>query len=110
MRFANQYGTCQIDDLPGCSQVAVSHSVFVLPKYRNMGKGYENSVLRNTRMREMLYDAAICTVDETNEREIKCLLSENWHKVHVFLSSKTGHTVGIWVKDIKHLSVQREGI
>ena len=100
MRFANVYGSCQIDDLPGCSQIAVSHSVFILPQYRSQHHGSDNYVLRQRRIREMLYDCAICTVVSTNIREQKILINNGWKKVHSFSSRKTENSVDIWVKDI----------
>lgn len=99
MRFSNEYGTCQIDDLPGCSQVAVSHSVFILPKFRKKGLGSYNSKLRMERIENLKYNVAICTVDDSNGVEIATLNRQGWRKVWTFESSKTKHFVGVWMKN-----------
>ena len=100
MRFSNGYGVCEIDNLPGCSQLAVSHSVFVLPQYRGKGQGRNNHLLRLERMRDMKYDAAICTVNSTNLKEKKHLEEFGWKKLMEFKSRKTENTVELWGKTL----------
>lgn len=99
MRFANAVGTCQIDDLPGCSQIAVSHSVFVLPHLRRQGHGTNNHALRLERMKNLNYDAAVCTVASGNAIEKSHLTKFGWKFLYSFKSSKTGSVVELWIND-----------
>lgn len=99
MRF-NHYGVIgEIDSLPGCSQVAVFHSVFN-PTERQKGRGRLAHDARIDQARFLGYNAAMCTVNMDNEAQLKILEKAGWKNVHSFKSIKTGHTVGIFVKEI----------
>lgn len=102
-RFANEYGTCQITALPGCPQVAVSHSVFVLPQFRRQGKGDENHKKRLQRMKDLHYDYVLCTVNHTNESEGRNLRDNGWVKISCFTSSNTEHVVDIYGRHLKNI-------
>lgn len=87
----------EIDSLPGCSQVAVSHAVFTPLGERNNGKGTEANKQRLAIMKESLgYDYALCTVNAANEWERRVLMKNNWKCLSSFKSSKTEHTVEVW--------------
>lgn len=101
MRFSSETGTWQLDNLPGCNQICVSHSAFVLPEERNKGQGKLDHEIRLTQMVELLYDAAIATVDMENKRQLHIMETYGWKKVFEFTSSKTTHRVGLFVKDLK---------
>lgn len=85
-----------IDDLPGCSQIAVFHSAFVLPEYRQSGHAKKAHYERLFKAKELLYDAAICTVDMNNLPQVHILADYGWKPVLQFVSSKTGHRVGLF--------------
>lgn len=101
MRFSNAFGACEVDSLPGCSQIAVSHSVFIAPVHRGKGRGAANHWLRLSRLKDLHYDTVICTVDKTNAKEIRNLTEFGWKAVHEFKSSKTGHTVILFVRNVE---------
>lgn len=87
----------EIDSLPGCSQVGVSHAVFVPPEDRGRGWGKEANLERLTYMfNELGYDYALCTVDSANLAQVKILEGNGWKKLDEFKSSKTGHTVCLY--------------
>lgn len=85
-----------IDPLPGSSQVAVFHSAFVLPQYRNSGHGDRAHYERIFAAKEALYDYGLVTVDSKNEVQIKILKKWEWTLLAEFKSNKTGHIVGLW--------------
>lgn len=97
----------EIDSLPGCSQVGVSHAVYVPESLRGAGLGKKANIQRLRYMGSSLgYDYALCTVDAANIAQIKILQDNEWEKLSWFTSSKTGHRVEIWgyklnVKDIE---------
>lgn len=93
-------GCGTIEDLPGCSQMAVFHSAFVLPAFRNQGIGYEAHKDRIKKAEEALYDCAICTVDIKNEPQIANLTKAGWTNVWGFKSMKTGHQLSVWMKNL----------
>ena len=64
-KICGVYG--EIDSLPGCTQVGVSHSVFCPPENRNKGRGTEANKRRLVFMKhDYGYDYAVCTVDLNN--------------------------------------------
>lgn len=93
--------TAEVDSLPGCSQIAVIHSAFVVPEERNKGVGYKAHLERIEQLwGELNYDAAICTVDATNEAERKILRASGWTNLSMFESRKTGHNVCLFWKKL----------
>ena len=100
MRFNHDGVIGEIDNLPGCSQVAVFHSVFAHKGIRGTGRGTTAHKKRIIEAAKLGYDVAICTADLNNTAQIAILDRAGWLCMHVFESSKTGHTVGIFVKDI----------
>lgn len=89
-------GIGEIDNLPGCSQVAVFHSAFVLPEYRNKGEGFQAHVERLETAIRLGYDYAICTVQQGNTAQEKILHDNGWEEIGLFFSRKTGHYVTIY--------------
>lgn len=86
----------EIDNLPGCSQVAVFHSAFVLPEYRGKGEGFQAHVERLETAMRLGYDYAICTVAENNTAQVNILKDNAWQQIGKFFSRKTGHYVVIY--------------
>lgn len=87
----------EIDSLPGCTQVGVSHSVFLPIHHRGDGLG---SMANKERLRiafeELGYDMLICTVDHNNAAQRSVLNKNGWLCLTDFTSSKTGHLVELW--------------
>lgn len=96
MRFANGVATYEIDSLPGCSQVAVSHAMFIAPEFRGQHRSYEEGARRIQQLEALEYDYALATVDLTNRAQIKQLIKNGWTCLNVFNSSRTGNAIGIY--------------
>lgn len=87
----------ELDTLPGCSQIAVSHGVFLPTDKRGHGLGTAaNQARKKLAFDELGYDAMICTVAETNAAQKRVLSLNGWTKVRTFWSSKTSHYVELW--------------
>lgn len=105
MRYNHNGVISRIDELIGCSQVAVFNSSFVFNK-SNRGKGHgisahEERIIEAIRLG---YDAAICTVVSTNTAEIAILKKFGWRQVAEFHSSKTDNNVQLWFIDLKNFN------
>lgn len=100
MRFIQPNGSYSLDDLPGNTQVCVSHSAFILPNKRGTGLGNKYHVERLGKIRELRYDLAICTIVASNVRQRGILIRNGWKKVEDadFESSKTGSLVELWYR------------
>lgn len=96
MRMREGHTVWEVDTLPGCSQVAVSHSMFIGPKDRGQGFSKTEGQLRLQRMQDLGWDYVLCTVDLSNERQIKQLIGNGWKQLDMFTSAKTGHTVALF--------------
>lgn len=95
MCLEGTYG--EIDTLPGCTQVAVSHAVFVPITNRGKGAGKAAQAARLSVLKEGLgYDYAVCTVDLANARQLHILEEAGWKHLDSFPSSKTGHNVALF--------------
>lgn len=89
----------EIDSLPGCTQIGVSHSVFLPKEFRGKGLGIQAGIARcKLAFEELGYDGLLCTVDSANEAQRSVLRHVGWGHLTTFNSRKTGHTVELWFK------------
>lgn len=89
----------EITSLPGCSQVGVSHSLYVPIEKRNQGLATSAAPNRFKFFVEDLgYDYLLCTIDNNNTTQKKILLANGWYQHVIFKSSKTGHNVALFGK------------
>ena len=91
----------EIDSLPGCSQIAVSHAVFLPEAQRNKGLGRAAHEQRLLWMTLQGYDVALCTIDSKNLTQRNILLTSGWRNVWSFVSQKTGHQVLVYMRNLK---------
>lgn len=103
MRFANEFGFCDLNEFPGCSQLLVSNHAFVFQVHRGKGHGEENHRLRLRRARDLGYNAICCTVSAGNAVQKHILAKHKWTKVFSFNNDVSGHDVELWVKDLSDL-------
>lgn len=96
MRFNYDGVIGEIDNLPGCDQIAVSHNVWLNHNLRGEGRGKNAHKNRLDTMQFLGYNYTICTVDMKNEAQLHILETNGWKKFDEFKSSKTGNTVGIF--------------
>lgn len=92
----------ELDSLPGCTQVAVSHSVFVPPSIRGQGKGKAANERRCQDAYALGYDYIMCTSDAANVAQNHILVENGWKSIDRFVSRKTGHTVLLWGKQLEN--------
>lgn len=93
--FNGVYG--EIVSMPGCSQVAISHGVFVPSNSRKCGLGKLAQKQRLEFAKKNLgYDYIICTVESTNAAQRHILEKYEWKLLDEFKSTKTDHTVCIY--------------
>lgn len=98
--FNGVYG--EISSMPGCSQIGISHGVFLPKALRGAGIAKAANATRTAFMRDELgYDYALCTVDQTNEPQNAIMRKRGWIILDTFVSSRTGHVVHLYGKDIK---------
>lgn len=87
----------ELDSLPGCSQVAVSHGVFLPIHHRGDGLGTDaNKERQRIAFEELNYDMMICTIDGNNGAQRHILCKNGWKLLTEFNSRKTGHVVEVW--------------
>jgi GNAT superfamily N-acetyltransferase len=92
-------GIFHIDSLPGCDQVAVSHSVFLFPRFRGKGHGKQFSSHRRDVTRQLGFDYVLCTVAEDNEAQL-ATMGEDWIELGSFYSKKTSRVVLLFGMEI----------
>jgi hypothetical protein len=56
MRFSDENGFYEIDNLPGCTQVAVSHNSVIYEEQRGKGHGTKANELRIEKAKFLGYD------------------------------------------------------
>lgn len=100
MRFSNEFGFCDLNEFPGCSQLVVSNHAFIYPEHRGKGHGSANHERRLERIKDLGYDAAICTVRSTNEPQIKIMEKHGWELIWNFYSRVTQCTIHVYAKRI----------
>lgn len=93
-------GAYEFDNLPGCSQVVVSHSMFLNPEERGKKLSEHLAMKRVFHARDLVYDYMLCTVCSTNKAQIKIIERIGWERLASFKSSKTEHDVIIFGRKI----------
>ena len=83
-----------VTDLPGCPDIAVSHAVYKL--LGNTPAGEDANRIRLKQLQELGYSGVLCTVNDSNRRQIEILESNGWTKCDSFLNMRTDHTVSIY--------------
>lgn len=101
MRFANEFGYCELNKFPGCNQIVVSNHAFIYPTKRGNGHGNNNHKLRIQRAKFMGYDYLLCTVKSDNIAELKILIKNKFKELDEFLNTETGNKVKIFGKQLK---------
>lgn len=100
MRYNHSGVLSRIDDLPGNGQVAVFNYVFTPSNNRGRGSGRIAHEARLDEARRLGYDYAICTMDSDNEIQRKILVRFKWKFLFSFMSSRTGHIVSMFGKEL----------
>lgn len=88
----------EFTSLPGCSQIVVSHGVYVPIVNRGKGAGTSANKKRLALAKELGYDMIVCTVSDENEGQKHVLETNGWECLKTFLSSKTNHNVHLYGK------------
>lgn len=101
MRFANDFGYCELNPFPGCNQIVVSNHAFIYPQHRGKGHGNDNHKLRVERAKFMGYDYLLCTVRATNGPELAILKKNGFKELDEFTNTETGNRVKIFGKQLK---------
>lgn len=100
MRFSNEYGYCELNPMPGCSQIVVSNHGVIFPEFRGQGNGHKNHQLRVRRATDLGYDLMLCTVRKDNVQEHAVLIKNGWERLLEFHNSETGNDVELWSKKL----------
>lgn len=93
-------GAYEFDNLPGCSQVVVSHSMFLNPEERGKKLSEHLAMKRVFHARDLGYDYMLCTVCTTNKAQLKVIERNGWERLTSFKSSKTEHEVLIYGRKV----------
>jgi len=93
----------ELSSLPGCSQICVSHAVFVPKELRGTGVGSKAHQKRLELMKDLGYDLVVCTVDQSNIAQMSIMSKFGWIQVTSFISTKTEHIVCLFVKHLKEV-------
>lgn len=88
----------EISTLPGNSQIAISHAVYVPKELRGKGLGTSSHEKRLQALRELGYDYVLCTVRSDNEAQQAVLNKFSWTKLDEFKSSRNDETIFLYGK------------
>lgn len=100
MRFGDDRGSYEIENLPGSPQVAVSIHSFIFKEKRGKGYGKAMHLERLAKLKELGYDYVLCTVRDDNKAEIHILETNGWRYLDMFYSSATGNLVQLFARDV----------
>lgn len=95
-RHHHPAGAFEITSLPGQSQVAVCHSLFVLDHQRGHGHGHSLKASQRHILQALHYDYAICTVAAENAAQIEILRQAGWQKLAEFKNRRSCETTELW--------------
>lgn len=93
-------GEYQLDSMPGCSRICISHGLQIWPQYR--GKGYA-TIAHQNRLKQAIelgYDVILATIVEGNKPQEHLLQKFGWKQITFFDNLKTQHRVYLWEKNL----------
>lgn len=98
MRHSLNYGTFEIDSLPGNSQIAMCHHFLVRKEFRGKGLGHDLKKWQDEVLNRYHYGYAIATVAAHNTAQIKCMEASGWKLLDEFHNDRHGEFTTIWGK------------
>lgn len=101
MRYANEFGFCELNTFPGCNQIVVSNHAFVYRDKRGQGHGSKNHEIHVERAKFLGFDYILCTVRANNAAELAILTKHNFKELDEFINTETGNTVKIFGKKLQ---------
>lgn len=93
-------GSYEIDELPGCKRVGVSHKLQILIEFQKRGYGYKAMADRLDKARELGYKVLLATVVNSNKAQQKILRKFKWKEVTTWFNPTTGNDVTLWVRNL----------
>lgn len=100
-RYATPYGAYEIDSVPGQSQIAHCHSLFVKREHRGKGHGTALKAHQMNVLRELGYNYATCTIDAQNDRQRAVLEKAGWVHLSNISNSRTDGITQLWGWSVK---------
>lgn len=101
MRYWSPCGFYELNPFPGCNQIVVSNHAFINPEDRGQGFGRKQHQSRLEEIASLGYDVAVCTVNESNTREIDMLKRNGWLWAFSFKNRETNNQVQFWYKRMR---------
>lgn len=95
-----QVGEYQLDPMPGCPRVGISHGLRIHEEHRGRGYGKQAMKDRLAKAKELGYDILLATVVSNNERQNAILSKNQWKRVREFTNMKTNHQVTLWMRHV----------
>ena len=89
-------GHYEINNFPGCNQLAVFNHSCIYPEHRGRGLGKLLSIEKIKTAEEEGYDYAIATVVSTNERQLAIMEQNGWKLLDTFFNRESGNEVNIF--------------
>lgn len=93
-------GYFDLDPLPGCPEVGVSHAMCIFGKHRGKGYGARALEERCKLVKTLGFAMLICTVASGNKPQEKLLPRAGFRSVSFFDNERTGNRVVLWVKNL----------
>lgn len=93
-------GSFELDSMPGCAKVGISHHLEIAEQHR--GKGYGNQAMedRLRLAREQNFRYILCTVVNGNKPQESIMRKFKFKSVSHFDNPTTGNRVVIWGKNL----------
>lgn len=89
-----------LDPMPGCARVAISHGFQVYPQFRGTGWASVSMKERLKKAKELGFQMILATVGDNNRPEEFCLRHHGWQQFGYLFNPNTGNTVYCWKKDL----------
>lgn len=92
-------GQARITAFPEVSTIGIIHQVYIPNGERGKGVGRKQHVERLEWMKNHGFKLALCTVNMTNEAQLKIVSKNGWHLVKIF--ENCGEQVGLYLKSLE---------
>lgn len=93
-------GHFDLEPMPRCPKVAISHSLEINSEHRGKGFGRLAMEQRLQLAKSLGFQVIICTVREGNTAQERIMSRFNFRRITFFDNPTTDHRVGLWYKNI----------
>ena len=101
MRYATSEGYYSIDAMPNQPSIAICSDFTVLSEFRGRKAAHLLKAHQMDQLKLLHFTTAICTIQNSNEAQIKVVGLAGWRPISEFFDARTNSFARIWIWEVQ---------